>query len=284
MPPFPPSPSVTPPVSLQEGTSMRASLDVVVPVHNEQAVLRSSVERLHAYVQEALPDLEVQITIADNASTDRTAALALELAADLPGVRLRRLEQKGRGRALRSAWGDSESDLVAYMDVDLSTDLSALAPLVQPLLAYEADIAFGSRLAPGSAVERSFKRELMSRTYNMLVKRLLHARFSDAQCGFKAARRDSLLPILDEIENQNWFFDTELLYVAQQEGLTLFELPVHWVEDRDSSVRLAATVVEDLRGIRRLRRGREGSCKSRRDDRNLQGSLHGSQSAGSEPT
>jgi glycosyltransferase involved in cell wall biosynthesis len=263
---------------------MPASLDLVVPVHNEQAVLRSSVERLHAYVQEVLPDLEVQITIADNASTDQTAALALKLSAELSGVRLRRLEEKGRGRALRSAWGASESDLVAYMDVDLSTDLSALAPLLQPLLAYEADIAFGSRLAPGSEVERGFKREFMSRTYNMLVKWLLHARFSDAQCGFKAARRESLLPILDEIENQNWFFDTELLYVAQQQGLTLFELPVHWVEDRDSSVHLAATVVEDLRGIRRLRRSRVGSCKSRRDDRNLQGSLHGSQSAGSGPT
>jgi glycosyltransferase involved in cell wall biosynthesis len=239
---------------------MLSTLDLVLPVHNEQAVLRVSVERLHAYVRRALPELEVQITIADNASTDETAALAQQLADELPGVRLRRLEQKGRGRALRSAWRASEADLVAYMDVDLSTDLSALSPLIAPLIAHQADIAVGSRLAPGSEVERSFKREVMSRTYNRLVRRLLHVQFSDAQCGFKAARRDSLLLILDDIENQNWFFDTELLYVAQQEGLTLFELPVHWVEDRDSSVHLAATVVEDLRGIRRLRGGwRRGS-------------------------
>jgi glycosyltransferase involved in cell wall biosynthesis len=238
---------------------MPSSLDVVLPVHNEQAVLRSSVERLHAHVHEALPELEVQITIADNASTDQTDELARALCAELPGVRLRRLEERGRGRALRAAWGASEADLVAYMDVDLSTDLAALAPLVRPLLAHEADIAVGSRLAPGSEVERSLKRELMSRTYNMLVKRLLHVRFTDAQCGFKAARRESLLPILGEIENQNWFFDTELLYIAQQKGLTLFELPVHWVEDGDSSVHLAATVIEDLLGIRRLRRGWRGS-------------------------
>jgi hypothetical protein len=146
------------------------------------------------------------------------------------------------------------------MDVDLSTDLAALEPLVRPLLNDSADIAIGSRLAKGAEVQRCFKRELMSRTYNILLRGLLQVRFSDAQCGFKAARRDVLLPLLDRIENENWFFDTELLYLAEQAGLRFSEVPVHWIEDRDSSVHLRATVLEDLRGIMRLR-GADGPVR-----------------------
>jgi glycosyltransferase involved in cell wall biosynthesis len=235
---------------------MRQRLEIVVPVHNEQLVLAGSVRRLHEHAQLALPEVDVRITIADNASSDLTGALAMQLARELPGVGLLQLPEKGRGRALRAAWGASDADVVAYMDVDLSTDLSGLGPLVRPLLAGEADLAIGSRLAPGAEVERSLKRELISRSYNRLLRSLLGVRFSDAQCGFKAARRCALLPLLYQVENQTWFFDTELLYLAERDGLTIFELPVHWVEDRDSSVKLVATAVEDLRGIVRLRRAR----------------------------
>ncbi len=234
---------------------MRQRLEIVVPVHNEQLVLADSVRRLHEHVRLALPEVDVQITIADNASSDLTGALAMQLASELPGVGLLQLPEKGRGRALRAAWTASDADVVAYMDVDLSTDLAGLGPLVRPLLAGDADLAVGSRLAPGAKVERSLKRELISRSYNRLLRALLRVRFSDAQCGFKAARRCSLLPLLYRVENQTWFFDTELLYLAERDGLTIFELPVHWVEDRDSSVRLVATAVEDLRGIVRLRGG-----------------------------
>jgi hypothetical protein len=146
------------------------------------------------------------------------------------------------------------------MDVDLSTDLAALAPLLAPLQSGAADLAIGSRLAPGAQVERCLKRELISRAYNRLLRILLHARCSDAQCGFKAARREALVPLLERVESQTWFFDTELLHLAEREGLTIFELPVRWVEDRDSSVRIVATALENLRGIARLRRrgaGRE---------------------------
>jgi glycosyltransferase involved in cell wall biosynthesis len=233
---------------------MRPSLEIVVPVYNEQLTLRESIIRLHGYVHAALPDLDVRITIADNASDDLTGPLAMQLADQLPGVRLRQLSQKGRGRALRTVWAASEADVIAYMDVDLSTDLAALAPLVRPLLRGEAEIAVGSRLAPGAEVDRCLKRELISRAYNRLLRTLLGVRFSDAQCGFKAARREALVPLLDQIENQAWFFDTELLYLAEREGLRQFELPVRWVEDRDSSVHILATALEDLRGIARLRR------------------------------
>jgi glycosyltransferase involved in cell wall biosynthesis len=235
---------------------MRPDLDIVIPVYNEQTVLRSSILRLHDHVRQTLPELGVRLTIADNASTDDTCAIASRLAKELPGVRLRRLEQKGRGRALRSAWGSSDAEVVAYMDVDLSTGLDALEPLVRPLLDGTADLSIGSRLAPGAQVQRSLKRELISRTYNLMLRAALQVKFSDAQCGFKAIRRDALLPLLDRIENQNWFFDTELLYLAQHAGLRLSEVPVHWIEDPDSSVHLRSTVLEDLRGIRRLRAAR----------------------------
>jgi len=240
---------------------MRERLEIVMPVHNEQLVLAENVRLLHAHAREALPQLDVTITIADNASTDLTSALALTLADELPDVRLVQLTQKGRGRALRTAWSASDADYVAYMDVDLSTDLAALAPLMRPLLSGEADLSIGSRLARGADVERSLKREVISRSYNGLLRTSLGVCFEDAQCGFKAARRTALLPLLGRIENQNWFFDTELLYLAESEGLRIFELPVRWIEDRESSVKIIPTAVENLRAISRLRRreaGKEG--------------------------
>jgi glycosyltransferase involved in cell wall biosynthesis len=239
----------------REERPLRPRLEIVVPVHNEQLVLTGSIRRLHEHTRVALPDLDVRITIADNASSDLTGALAMQLASELPGVGLLQLPERGRGRALRAAWSASDADVVAYMDVDLSTDLAALAPLVRPLLADEADLAIGSRLAPGSKVERSLRRELISRGYNRLLRSLLGVRCTDAQCGFKAARRAALCPLLHRVQNQTWFFDTELLYLAERDGLTIFELPVHWVEDRDSSVKIVATAFEDLRGIARLRGG-----------------------------
>ncbi len=233
---------------------MRPALEVVVPVHNEESVLAASVQRLHSQVAQAFPDLDVRITIADNASTDATPSIARSLAASLKGVGVLRLDEKGRGRALRAAWAASGADVLAYMDVDLSTDIGLLPRLVGPLFDGQADLVIGSRLARGAEVERSLKRELISRSYNRLLRSMLRVRFSDAQCGFKAARRRELLPVLERVENQNWFFDTELLYLAECDGLRVRELAVRWVEDPDSSVRIVATALEDLRGIRRLRK------------------------------
>ena len=237
-----PNPAATPP-----------AVEVVVPVHNEEHVLASSVRELHAFMRERLA-VPFRITIADNASTDETLAVAKELAHELPEAHALHLPEKGRGRALRTAWLASEADVVAYMDVDLSTDLQALPHLLAPLLAGTADVAIGTRLAPGAEVTRGVKREVVSRAYNILLRLLLDVSFSDAQCGFKAARRPAIAPLLERVQDDGWFFDTELLYLAQRGKLSIHEVPVRWIEDTDSRVAVLHTALEDLRGIRRLRR------------------------------
>ncbi|ANH40449.1 Undecaprenyl-phosphate mannosyltransferase [Nocardioides dokdonensis FR1436] len=230
------------------------TLEIVVPVHNEQDDLAASVRRLHGYLGERFP-FEATVTIADNASTDRTWAIALELVAELPGVRAVHLAEKGRGRALRHVWSRSSASVVAYMDVDLSTDLDALLPLVAPLLSGHSDLAIGSRLSSSSRVTRGPQRELVSRSYNLLLRGVLGARFSDAQCGFKAVRRDVAQRLLPLVRDETWFFDTELLVIAERAGLRIHEVPVDWVDDPDSRVDVVRTAIDDLRGTARLARG-----------------------------
>ncbi len=230
-----------------------AAVEIVVPVYNEAAALAASIERLTAYLDDRFP-LPWLVTIADNASTDDTWAIACALAGRLPGVQARRLAEKGRGRALRAAWSDSPAPVVAYMDVDLSTDLDALLPLVAPLLSGHSDVAIGTRLDPASRVDRGPKRELISRTYNLILRTALHSRFSDAQCGFKAVRTDVARALLPLVEDEGWFFDTELLVLAEHNGLRIHEVPVDWVDDPDSTVDIAQTATDDLRGVGRLLR------------------------------
>jgi putative flippase GtrA len=232
-------------------TSAAPLLDVVIPVYNEQAGLARSVRRLHRYLACEFP-FSWRIVIADNASTDDTPAIGRALAAELGDVRYTRLERKGRGRALRAAWAASDARVVSYMDVDLSTDLRALLPLVAPLVSGHSDLAIGTRLAPGARVVRGPKRELISRAYNGLLHAVLHARFSDAQCGFKAVRRDALAQLLPGVRDDGWFFDTELLVLAQRRGVRIHEVPVDWVDDPDSRVKIVRTALEDLRGVARL--------------------------------
>jgi glycosyltransferase involved in cell wall biosynthesis len=227
------------------------TVDIVVPVHDEQRVLRTSIERLHRYLEANFP-FGWRIVIVDNASTDATPAVARRLVRELAGVRFVRLEEKGRGRALRAAWSDSDAEVRCYMDVDLSTDLRALLPLVAPLLSGHSDLAIGTRLARGAQVVRGPKRELISRGYNRLLRTTLRARFSDAQCGFKAGRADVLRGLLPDVRDERWFFDTELLVQAQRRGLRIHEVPVDWIDDKDSRVDIVATAWEDLRGIARL--------------------------------
>ncbi|HET9094481.1 MAG TPA: dolichyl-phosphate beta-glucosyltransferase [Solirubrobacteraceae bacterium] len=235
------------------GRAARGPLDleVVVPVHNEERVLALSIRRLHRYLSEAVP-LRWRIVIADNASTDATPEIAASLADGLPDVHRLMLAQTGRGRALRAAWGRSPARVVAYMDADLSTDLRALMPLVAPLLSGHSEVAIGTRLAPGSRITRGTKREVISRAYNRLLHVSLHARFSDAQCGFKAVRGDVLPELLAAVRDEGWFFDTELLVAAQRRGLRIHEVAVDWVDDPDSRVDLLATALTDLRGVGRL--------------------------------
>jgi putative flippase GtrA len=235
-------------------TSTRtAVLDVVVPVYNEETDLGPCVRRLHAHLTEHFP-YPFRITVADNASVDGTLAVAETLAAELPGVGVLHLDAKGRGRALRAAWSASPAPVLAYMDVDLSTDLAALLPLVAPLISGHSDLAIGTRLARTSRVVRGARREVISRSYNLLLRGALAARFSDAQCGFKAIRADVAAGLLPLVQDTGWFFDTELLVLAQRAGLRIHEVPVDWVDDPDSRVDIIATAMADLRGIGRLGR------------------------------
>ena len=228
-----------------------ADVEIVVPVRDEEHDLAPSIRRLHAYLTAGFP-FTTCITIADNDSRDGTWAQAQELAAELSGVRAVRLEQPGRGRALRAAWQASQATVLAYMDVDLSTDLNALLPLVAPLLSGHSEMAIGTRLARGARVQRGPRREILSRGYNLLLRACLGTRFSDAQCGFKAIRRDKAALLLPRTQDASWFFDTELLVLAERAGLRIHEVPVDWVDDTDSRVRLLATATADVRGIVRL--------------------------------
>jgi putative flippase GtrA len=228
-------------------------LDVVVPVHNEQVDLEPCIRRLYSYLSSQLP-YSFRVTVADNASVDATPEIAARLAHELPGVRAVRLNQRGRGLALQAVWSASDATVLVYMDVDLSTDLAALPPLIAPLLSGHSDLAIGSRLARGARVVRGAKREFLSRSYNLMLRGTLAARFSDAQCGFKAIRADVACRLLPLVQDTGWFFDTELLILAQRAGLRIHEVPVDWVDDPDSRVDIPATVRADLLGVLRLGR------------------------------
>jgi glycosyltransferase involved in cell wall biosynthesis len=245
-------------------------------VYNEEATLEKNIRELRRYLDNHFP-FDTLITIADNASDDGTLTIAKGLSRELQGVNVCSLPEKGRGRALRTAWLTSKASVVAYMDVDLSTGLDALLPLVAPLLSGHSDVAIGSRLAKGSKVVRGPKRELISRSYNLIVRAMLRNGFSDAQCGFKAMRKDAAEALLPLVTDNGWFFDTELLVLAERNGLRIHEVPVDWVDDPNSSVHLLNTAIADLKGLGRLIRefGRGGgrlhlSGQSSRSQESLQ--------------
>jgi putative flippase GtrA len=243
------------PLTVEARPGQRRTIDVeiVVPVYNEQAVLAASIGRLHDYLSARFP-LSWMVTIVDNASQDRTWGVACRLANELDRVQAVHLDEKGRGRALRASWMVSDAAVVAYMDVDLSTDLDALLPLVAPLLSGHSDVAIGTRLAPSARVVRGPKREVISRTYNLLLRATLRNGFSDAQCGFKAMRAGVAQTLVPLVEDNGWFFDTELLVLAEHYGLRIHEVPVDWVDDPDSRVDVVGTALADLKGIWRLMR------------------------------
>jgi putative flippase GtrA len=251
---LPPSPTPLSALPVPRSTNAEPVLDLVIPVYNEQADLEPGVRRLHAHLAATFP-YPFRITIADNASTDGTLGIARALGREFAEVTTLHLAEKGRGRALRAAWSASPAAVLAYLDVDLSTDLAALLPLVAPLISGHSDLAIGTRLGRGSRVVRGTKREIISRGYNLLLRGALNVHFSDAQCGFKAIRAEVAERLLPLVKDDGWFFDTELLVLAQQAGLRIHEVPVDWVDDPDSRVDITATVMADLKGIARLGRG-----------------------------
>lgn len=231
-------------------------VEIVIPVYNEERALRPCIEKLRAYLTATFP-YKWQIRIADNASKDRTWEIAEELTHEYPEVRALHLEQKGRGRALRAAWLSSDADIVSYMDVDLSTGLNAFLPMIAAIAVGQSEVGTGSRLMHGARITRQFKRELTSRGYNALIKVALRNGFSDAQCGFKAMRRELAAELLPYVENQEWFFDSELLLLAEERNLRIIEIPVDWDEDLDSRVLIGKTAMEDIQGLMRVRKQRK---------------------------
>lgn len=247
----------------RRAASRTATVDVVIPVHNEERSLPGCLEVLGKHLAEGFP-FSWTITVVDNASTDGTPGVAHELAGAMDNVRVLHLDRKGRGLALRTAWGYSDADVVVYMDVDLSTGLDALLPLVAPLVNGHSDLAIGSRLATGARTVRGRKRELISRCYNKLIRWTHGARFTDAQCGFKAARTDVVKPLLKHVQDDSWFFDTELLLLAEHNGLRVHEVPVDWVEDVDTRVNVVKTATDDIAGLIRVARAKiTGAAKVR---------------------
>jgi cellulose synthase/poly-beta-1,6-N-acetylglucosamine synthase-like glycosyltransferase len=235
-------------------TLRMATVDLIIPVYNEERDLAASALRLESFLAKTFP-YDYRVVIADNASTDSTLEIAQRLAARHEHITAVHLDAKGRGRALRQIWLASQADVVAYMDVDLSTDLKALLPLIAPLVSGHSDVAIGSRLTRGSRVVRGPKREFISRSYNLILKTVLGASFSDAQCGFKAMRREVADQLLPLVEDNNWFFDTEMLVLAERSGMRIHEVPVDWTDDPNSTVDIVATAIEDLKGVWRLLRG-----------------------------
>src|SRR5918997_2182947 len=252
----------------------QVSVEVVVPVYNEQDALPKSIPALCAYLETYFP-YRWSVVITDNASTDATLAVAEGLAHAYPGVSVLHLEEKGRGRALKAAWSASEADVVAYMDVDLSTNLWSFLPLVAPLATGHSDVAIGSRLLRGAMVTRQWKRELISRCYNLLIKAMFRNGFSDAQCGLKAIKRSVAQELLPWVEDNEWFFDTELLLLAEERGYRISEVPVDWIEDLDSRVDVASTALDDVKGLLRVRKQRLRRSLSSRHPRARDVAHHG---------
>lgn len=228
-----------------------AAIDVIIPVYNEQEALPQNIPILHKFLKENIPS-PWTITIADNGSTDNTMAVASALARQYAEVRVVHLDQKGRGRALRKTMLGSPADIVSYMDVDLSTGLEAF-PLLVKAVEEGYGIAMGSRLMPGAKVQRCLKREFVSRAYNILIKLMFFTKFHDAQCGFKAVSRKVVQEIAPLVENNNWFFDTELLLLALKRGYRVKEVAVVWSEDPGTTVHVGKTAMEDLKGLLRMR-------------------------------
>ena len=224
----------------------------MIPVLNEAHVLEKSIAIVREFLSENL-SYHWQVVIVDNGSTDGTFDVAQDLAHKFEDVKFVHLEEKGRGRALREAWQTSTADVVLYTDVDLSTELKFLPPLVRALIEEGYDIATGSRLAKGSVTKRSFKREITSQVYNRFVKWILFTKFTDTQCGFKAVTREVVDKVVPQVKDQGWFFDTELLVLGEKQGYKVKDIPVVWIEDDDSRVKIIPTALKNIAGVLRLR-------------------------------
>jgi glycosyltransferase involved in cell wall biosynthesis len=235
----------------------KRTVEITIPVYNEETELEKNILKLADFCEKNLTKYDWNITIADNASSDNTPIIAANLSKANSRIQLFRLEEKGRGRAVKRAWSNSQSDYCAYMDLDLSTDLRHL-PNILAALDNGYDIAIGSRLAKGSKVEgRTLIREITSRTLNFFfIQFWFRTHFTDAQCGFKAVTKKVVNELIPRIKDNDWFFDGELLIVGEKSGYKIYEEPVHWVDNPGSTVRLVSTIWGDIKVMWRLLRSR----------------------------
>lgn len=215
------------------------TFDVTIPVLDEEATLAQNVGILRDFLLQHFPngDQQWKIVIADNGSTDGTEEIARRLERDFAEVQYVQVPSRGVGLALKTSWGQSEADIVGYMDLDLATRLDHFLEAYRALADEGADLVYATRLHPRSVVvNRTLKREVASRVFNSLLKVYLGTQFSDGMCGFKFLRRE-VYPRLHEAgaQNDGWFFSTELLVTAEWLGYRLYELPVHWTDDAGSS-------------------------------------------------
>lgn len=233
------------------------SIDITLPVLNEGETLTRQVHILHDFMCKHFNKIAAwRIVIADNGSTDNTLQEAESLEWLLPQVRIVRIPKKGVGLALKTSWLESNADIVGYMDLDLATDLQHLMPAYNALDTEGFDLVYGTRLHPKSRViGRTLKREITSRAFNFIAKNYLGTHFSDGMCGFKWLRRELVKPLMDGgAVSDGWFFSTELLAVAEWQGLRICELPVRWTDDTTGSkVNIPGLAKQYLRAMRILK-------------------------------
>lgn len=231
---------------------------ITIPAYNEEAIIESSLLKLAAYAQKFLADYDYQIIVADNKSTDKTAEKVKQLLVKINRLDYLFIEQKGKGLAIRTTWQKylADFDYFVFMDADLATDLKALLPLVSALASENYDLAIGSRNLKKSKIQRSLLRRFFSFGYGVLAKLILGTKISDSTCGFKAVSQKVVQAIMPLVKNQTWFFDSELVFLAEKKGFKIKEIPVNWAEpskENKSKVNVFKVSGQYLKELLRLR-------------------------------
>lgn len=220
-------------------------IEFCLPVYNEEKILKKNTLRLLDYCQNQNFDFVWQIVLINNGSIDNSEKICQELSNKYSQIKIETIKQSGRGQAIKQYWQKSKADIVVYMDIDLAVSLDNVPDLINPIIEGKYDLAIGSRLLPDSKINRSFIRELSSQSYNFLSKIILNHNFSDLQCGFKAIKTGVFKKIVPYIQNNKWFFDTELIIFANYFGYKIKEIPVNWQENRYDQRKSKVNVIKD---------------------------------------
>ena len=230
-------------------------INIIIPLYNEGKIIAKTIETLiHFLAQSGFP-YEYVITLANNASTDNSLMVCEELTRKFRQVRILDLTGKGKGRAIRAAWTTAEAEILTFMDADLSSDLSFFRSLIDAVVVEGYDLATGNRLGKNSKIiNRRFLRSVASRLYNIFIRVLFKTSISDHQCGFKAMSKQAFFSVAPLLEDNAWFFDTELIVMARQQGLKIKPIDIMWSDNTDSKVTLGRTSYEMFRAAWKLKK------------------------------